>query len=68
MNTQIINYVVMIIFFVITGFFALISLMAIYIFTRYGRTKTFTIITSLIFSAIFILSTLSTFLIIQKIF
>lgn len=68
MNTEMINYITLIAFFVVIGFFAIISLMAVYIFIRYGRTKTFTIATSLVFAALFILSAFTAFITIQKIF
>lgn len=68
MNTQLINYIVSIAFFVVIGFFAIISLMAIYVFIRYGRTKSITVATSLVFGTLFIISAVSAFLTIQNIF
>lgn len=68
MDTQIINYITLIAFFVVIGFFAIVSLMTIYVFIRYGRTRSFTVATSLVFSALFLLSALTAFITIQKIF
>jgi hypothetical protein len=68
MDTQIINYITLIAFFVVIGFFAIVSLMAIYVFIRYGRTKSLTVATSLVFSALFLISAVTAFLTIQEIF
>ncbi len=68
MDTQIINYITLIAFFVVIGFFAIVSLMAVYVFIRYGRTKSFTVAASLVFAALFIVSALTAFLTIQQIF
>lgn len=68
MDTEILNYIVLIVFFVITGFFAIVSLLATYIFIRYGRRRSFTILTSLIFAGLFVLSTISSLVFIQQIF
>ncbi len=57
-----------IVFFVIVGFFALISLLAMFIFIRYGRKPTFTIAVSLVFGAIFFLGTITALVTLQKLF
>lgn len=68
MDIQILNYVALIIFFVVLGFFAIISLMAMYVFIRYGRTRSITVATSLAFSALFLISAVTAFFTIQNIF
>lgn len=68
MDTQILNYIVSIAFFVVIGFFAIISLLTVYVFIRYGRRKSFTVLTSLIFAALFLAAASTAFITIQKIF
>ncbi len=68
METQIINYIVSIAFFAVIGFFAVVSLIAIYMFIRYGRSRSFTLLTSAVFVFLFLVSATTAFITIQKIF
>lgn len=68
MNTEIINYISSVAFFAVIGLFAIVSLLAIYVFIRYGRTKSITVLISLVFAGVFILGTLAAFLTLQQIF
>lgn len=68
MDIQIINYITLIAFFAVIGFFAVISLMTIYVFVKYGRTRSITVTVSTIFAALFVISVLTTFVTIQNIF
>lgn len=68
MDTQILNYITTIAFFVVVGFFAIISLLTIYVFIRYGRSRSFALLISLIFAALFLISASTAFIAIQKIF
>lgn len=68
MDTTIIKYITIGVFFVLIGFFAVLSILAAFVFIRYGRTKSITIIISLVFAGLFILGTLTAFLTLQNIF
>ena len=68
MDESLIKPIATIVFLIIIAFFAVISLMAIYVFIRYGRTRSFTTLTSLIFAGVFILGTLAAFISLQRIF
>lgn len=57
-----------IVFFVVIGFFALISLLSIFILIRYGRKPTFTVTVSLVFAALFFLGTVTALVTLQKLF
>lgn len=68
MDPDLINQISTIVFFVVIGFFALISLLSAFVFIRYGRKPSFTIAVSLIFGAIFFLGTITAFVTLQKLF
>lgn len=68
MNAELTNNIILIAFVVVVGFLALISLMAAYVFIRYGRNKTFTTIIALAFASVFLLGTLTAFISLQKLF
>lgn len=62
-----INIAIQIAFIVLIVFFAIISLLAMYVFIRYGRTRSITILISLIFSALFLLTSVSAYIILTNI-
>lgn len=62
------NQISTIVFFVIIGFLALVSLLATFVFVRYGRKPTFTVAVSLVFGAIFFLGTITALVTLQKLF
>lgn len=66
MNTDLLNPIATIIFVIIIGFFVLVSILAIYIFIRYGQKKTLTVVISLMFVVVFLLGTLSAFASLQN--
>lgn len=68
MDPELIKTVSTIVFFVVITVLSLISLMAIYVFNRYGQKKSITLIISLAFGAVFLLGTLSAFISLQKLF
>lgn len=68
MGSDLTNQVSTIVFFVIIGFFALISLLAAFVFIRYGRKPTFTTAVSLAFGTLFILGTITALVTLQKLF
>lgn len=66
MNVDLLNTIATTVFVIIIGFFVLISILAIYIFIRYGHKKPLTVVISLMFIAVFLLGTLSAFASLQK--
>lgn len=66
MDADLINPIATIAFVVIIGFFALVSVLAIYIFIRYGQKKNLTVVISLMFVAVFLLGTISAFASLQN--
>lgn len=68
MDSNFINSIVNVLFFLVIGFFAVISLLAIYIFVRYGRRRSFTVLTSFIFAGLFVLGAIQAFVTIQRLF
>ena len=68
MGSDLANQISLIVFFVIIGFFALMSLLAAFVFIRYGRNPNFTIVITLVFSALFILGTITAFVTLLQIF
>ena len=68
MGSDLTNQISLIVFFVIVGFFALISILAVFIFIRYGRKPSFTVAASLVFGALFFLGTITAFVTLQNIF
>ena len=68
MDESLLKPIVTVLFLVIIIFFAVISLMAIYVFIRYGRTRSLTLMTSLIFAGVFLLGALTAFISLQRIF
>jgi hypothetical protein len=68
MDIDLIKTVSTITFFVVIGFFAIISMLAAFVFIRYGRTKSITVLMSLGFGGLFILGVLSAYLTLQNIF
>ncbi len=55
-------------FLLIIGFLALLSLLAIYVFIRYGRTRSITVMTSLAFTAVFVLGAITALASLLRIF
>lgn len=55
-----------IVFLVIIAILTLASLLSIYIFIKYGRSRSLTIFISMVFGAIFILQTIAAFAILQQ--
>lgn len=68
MDIQLIKLIVEIVFFLAVGALAVLSIMAIYVFIRYGRTKSITIITSLVFGGLFLTGVISAYITLQNIF
>lgn len=68
MDLSIIKLVTEIVFFLIIAIFAVLSIMAVYVFVRYGRNKNITIITSLVFGGLFFLGFLTAYVTLQNIF
>jgi hypothetical protein len=68
MEIELINNISTVAFLVVVGFMALVSLMAIYIFNRYGQNKSLTLTVSLVFAGLFLMGTVSAFVALQKLF
>lgn len=68
MDIDIIKTITTITFFVIIGFFTIISILGAFVFIRYGRTKSITVLISLGFGGLFFLGVLSAYLTLQSIF
>lgn len=54
------------VFLVVIALLAIASLLSSYIFIKYGRTKSITMLISLIFAAVFVLQTIAAFTILQQ--
>lgn len=68
MDSELINNISTIVFLVVIGFFALISLLTAFVLIRYGRRPTFTIMVSLVFGGVFFLGALTAFIALQQLF
>jgi hypothetical protein len=68
MDLETVKLIVTILFLAVAGFFAVMSLLTIYILIRYGRTKSLAILISLVFTGIFLLGTLQAYLGLQQLF
>ena len=62
------NQISTVVFFVVIGFLALISILAAFIFIRYGRKPAFTVAVSLGFGALFFIGTITALVSLQKLF
>ncbi|HEX3095909.1 MAG TPA: hypothetical protein VHQ20_02200 [Patescibacteria group bacterium] len=68
MNLDSIKLTVQIIFAVAVILMAIVSLLTAYVFIRYGRSTSITILTSIVFGGVFFLGTLTAYLSLLKIF
>jgi len=68
LDTQTLKATVTIAFFVVILLFSIASLLAASMLIRYGRTPGISILTSLMFGAVFILGTLTAYLSLRSIF
>ena len=68
MDITLIRTIATITFFVVIIFMAGISILAIYILNRYGRTKSITVAMSLAFGALFFLGSVAAYATLQNIF
>ena len=68
MDITLIQTISTIAFFVVIVFMAGVSVLAIYILNRYGRTKSITVAMSLVFGALFFLGSIAVFATFQNIF
>lgn len=68
MNQDLIVNALNISFFVIIIIFGIIALLSVYILNKYGRTKSITLFSSLVFLGLFILLSLSAFTTLQVVF
>jgi hypothetical protein len=66
MNTVNIQTIANLVFLVVIAMLTLSSLLTIYIFVKYGRSRSITVSISMIYGAIFILQTITAFAILQK--
>ncbi len=62
MPADILKLITSVLLYLVIGVFALISILGIYIVTKYGRTPSVTVLASLAFAGIFFLITISTFI------
>jgi uncharacterized membrane protein YqjE len=67
MTPATIQTIINITFAVVIGLMALVSLMTMYVFIRYGRSRSFALLTSLVFAGIFILGAVGAFFTLQQI-
>ncbi len=67
MEIENLQSIVNIVFLIIIGLFILVSLLAAYIFIKYGRSSTLTVVTSLLYGALFFLQSIAAFAVLQKI-
>lgn len=55
-----------VIFLIVIAVLGLASLLSVYIFIKYGRSKSVTVFVSMIYGAIFVLQTIAAFAILQQ--
>lgn len=68
MNQDLISNILNIGFIIIIIIFGIIALLSVYILNKYGRTKSITFFSSIVFVGLFILLSLSAFTTLQVIF
>lgn len=68
MDLQLIKTISTAAFAVLILLMTIVSLMAMYVFIRYGRTRSLAILTSIVFAGVFALGTLAAFITLQQIF
>lgn len=68
MNTELIGLIANLIFLVVIVFLAIVSVLAIYILVRYGRSRSIAVTGSLVFAALFIVQSLIAFATLQNAF
>lgn len=68
MDIALIQNITTIAFLVVIGFMGIVSILAAYIFIRYGRTKKITLAMSIVFGVLFFLGAVSAFATLQNIF
>ena len=68
MDQNIIKLVSIGIFILAAGFMAVISLLAVFVFVKYGRNKSFAVLTSLVFAGLFVLGAMGAFTTLLTIF
>lgn len=66
MDLSSIQTIANLIFLVVIAVLTLASLLSIYIFIKYGRSKSLTVFISMIYGAIFVLQTIAAFAILQQ--
>lgn len=66
MPQDILKVIISILLYVVIGMFSIISILGIYILTKYGRTPSLTVIVSLVFAGLFFLMTISSFVILNQ--
>ena len=62
MPEDILKLIILVLLCLVIGVFAIISILGIFIVTKYGRTPTITVIVSLAFAGLFVLMTISSFI------
>ncbi len=62
MDTNTFKSIAQLVFLVVITFFVIVSILAAYVFIRYGRTPGITVLTTLVFVGLFFLGTLSAYL------
>ena len=67
MLQDILSLIINLLFYLTIGAFVLVSLLAIYILIKYGRTPAITMFVSLVYSGVFLLSFIAAFIILQLI-
>lgn len=68
MEQQLINYIINGVFFLVIGFFSLVSLLTIYTLVKYGRSRGIAVVSSLVFIVIFVIGSVTVYKVIQNIF
>lgn len=68
MDTETLQTIANIAFAVVIILMAIVSLMTAYVFIRYGRSRSFAMLTSIVFGGVFVLGVLAAFVTMQNIF
>lgn len=68
MDTETLKIIANVTFVVIIILMAIVSLMTMYVFIRYGRSRSFAMLTSIVFAGVFVLGVLAAFVTMQNIF
>lgn len=67
MNTDTVNLILTLAFIAIVGAFAIVSIIAMFVLVKYGRSKSISLFSSLVFTALFVLQAVAAFVTLRSV-